>query len=131
MRSAGSPSWLAQDNTHGNTDADTFELGNLLIRPAPSSSKSPYNFEIVLLDHGLYFDLDQELRINYAKLWLALIAPGSEATRAARRKYAKLVGNVDDDLVSDVVAVSIWCSLRLDLSIPYLSPQSLVSYTKL
>lgn len=87
----------------------------------------------MLLDHGLYFDLDQELRINYAKLWLALIAPGSEATRAARRKYAKLVGNVDDDLVSDVVTVSVWCSLHLDLdhSIPYLNPQLLVSYPKL
>jgi predicted unusual protein kinase regulating ubiquinone biosynthesis (AarF/ABC1/UbiB family) len=33
--------------------------GNLLIRPknqAPGS-RSPYNFEVVLLDHGLYFDL--------------------------------------------------------------------------
>ncbi|KAH9935550.1 ABC1 family-domain-containing protein [Fomitopsis serialis] len=45
--------------------------GNLLIRPAHILSKSPYNFEIVLLDHG----------------------------SADRRKYAKLVGNIDDDLV--------------------------------
>ncbi|KZT10976.1 ABC1-domain-containing protein [Laetiporus sulphureus 93-53] len=72
--------------------------GNLLIRPAPSTSKSPYNFEIVLLDHGLYFDLDNELRINYSKFWLALIAPATPQTIADRRKYAKLVGNIDDDL---------------------------------
>ncbi|KAH9949006.1 ABC1-domain-containing protein [Amylocystis lapponica] len=73
-------------------------LGNLLIRPAGLSSKSPYNFEIVLLDHGLYFDMDTALRINYSKLWLALISPASPAVQKDRRKYANLVGNIDDDL---------------------------------
>ncbi|KAJ6499918.1 ABC1 family-domain-containing protein, partial [Mycena vitilis] len=72
--------------------------GNLLIRSAPAASKSPYNFEIVLLDHGQYFDLDPELRINYAKLWLSLIAPASPSTRLDRRKYAELVGNIGPDL---------------------------------
>lgn len=72
--------------------------GNLLIRPAGFSSKSPYNFEIVLLDHGLYFDLEDDLRINYSKFWLSLIAPTSAQTNADRRKYAKLVGNIGDDL---------------------------------
>jgi len=71
--------------------------GNLLIRPRPALSRSPYNFEIVLLDHGLYFDLDRALRINYSKLWLALIAPASPENNADRRKYAQLVGNVDSD----------------------------------
>ncbi len=74
--------------------------GNLLIRPAGPDSKSPYNFEIVLLDHGLYFDLDTALRINYSKWWLALIAPASEEVVADRKKFAKLVGNIDEDLVS-------------------------------
>ncbi|KAI0360911.1 ABC1-domain-containing protein [Trametes cingulata] len=72
--------------------------GNLLIRPATPTSKSPYNFEIVLLDHGLYFDLDTPLRINYSKWWLALIAPATPETVADRKKYAKLVGNIDEDL---------------------------------
>ncbi|KAG6844706.1 hypothetical protein H0H87_004582 [Tephrocybe sp. NHM501043] len=72
--------------------------GNLLIRPAPKASRSPYNFEIVLLDHGLYFDLDPTLRVNYAKLWLSLIAPASPATTLDRRKYAELVGNIGPDL---------------------------------
>ncbi|TFY83696.1 hypothetical protein EWM64_g309 [Hericium alpestre] len=72
--------------------------GNLLIRPRPAVSKSPYNFEIVLLDHGLYFDLDTPLRINYCKLWLALIASASPQTNADRRKYAQLVGNVSPEL---------------------------------
>jgi len=71
--------------------------GNLLIRPRPTASRSPYNFEIVLLDHGLYFDLDRSLRINYSKLWLALIAPATPENNIDRRKYAELVGNVGPD----------------------------------
>lgn len=71
--------------------------GNLLIRPT-CGSKSPYNFEIVLLDHGLYFDLDPDLRINYCKLWLALISPASPQTQSDRRLYAELVGNITPDL---------------------------------
>lgn len=71
--------------------------GNLLIRPRPAASRSPYNFEIVLLDHGLYFDLDRSLRINYSKLWLALIAPATPESNRDRRKYAELVGNVGPD----------------------------------
>ena len=74
--------------------------GNLLIRPATPTSRSPYNFEIVLLDHGLYFDLDTALRINYSKWRLSLIAPATEEILEDRKKYAKLVGNIDEDLVS-------------------------------
>ncbi|KAG1808258.1 ABC1 family-domain-containing protein [Suillus subaureus] len=72
--------------------------GNLLIRPASKSSKSPYNFEIALLDHGLYFDLERELRVNYSRLWLSLIAGSSPIVDADRRKYAELVGNITSDL---------------------------------
>lgn len=73
--------------------------GNLLIRSAPSKSNSPYNFEIVLLDHGLYFDMDTNLRVNYSNLWLSLMAPASPSTMVDRRKYAELVGNIGPDLV--------------------------------
>ncbi|PPQ63998.1 hypothetical protein CVT24_009427 [Panaeolus cyanescens] len=72
--------------------------GNLLIRPAPVDSLSPYNFEIVLLDHGLYFDLDPTLRENYGKLWLSLMAPASPTVMRNRRTYAELVGNIGADL---------------------------------
>ncbi|KAG8848428.1 hypothetical protein FRB96_001214 [Tulasnella sp. 330] len=72
--------------------------GNLLIRPAPPGSRSSYNFEIALLDHGLYFDIDDELRVNYAHLWMSLIAPASAQTQADRRKYAGLVGNISPEM---------------------------------
>ncbi|KAF5393286.1 hypothetical protein D9757_000603 [Collybiopsis confluens] len=74
--------------------------GNLLIRPAPLYPKSPYNFEIVLLDHGQYFDINDELRINYSKFWLSLMAPGSASVNVDRRKYAELVGNIGPDLAA-------------------------------
>ena len=89
--------------------------GNLLIRPSLPQSKSPYNFEIVLLDHGLYFDLDTALRINYSKWWLALIAPASEQVVADRKKYAKLVGNIDEDLVRSPNLLSHEASYRLSM----------------
>lgn len=95
---------------HGDPHA-----GNLLIRPAPQGSRSPYNFEIALLDHGLYFDLgeicpvcssesllmmsDDNLRVNYSRFWLSLLAPASESVNADRRKYAQDVGNIGPDLV--------------------------------
>ncbi|KAH8916969.1 ABC1-domain-containing protein [Atractiella rhizophila] len=72
--------------------------GNLLIRPAKRGSRSPHNFEIVLLDHGLYFDLPEDLRLNYAHLWLSLISPSSPKVTEERKHYAKLVGNITDEM---------------------------------
>ncbi|KAJ3575126.1 hypothetical protein NP233_g1307 [Leucocoprinus birnbaumii] len=72
--------------------------GNLLIRPSSPHSRSPYNFEIVLLDHGLYFDLDDQLRVNYGRFWLSLTDDSSPSVQADRRKYAELVGNIGPDL---------------------------------
>ncbi|TPX31804.1 hypothetical protein SmJEL517_g04969 [Synchytrium microbalum] len=34
---------------------------------------NPYNFELVLLDHGLYRTLERSFRLAYARLWDALI----------------------------------------------------------
>lgn len=92
-------SWCSDFGICNNGLSSYITKGNLLIRPAPPGSKSPYNFEIVLLDHGLYFDIDPQLRVNYGKLWLSLIAPASSSTNADRRKYAELVGNISADLV--------------------------------
>ncbi|POV97977.1 hypothetical protein PSTT_14725 [Puccinia striiformis] len=71
--------------------------GNLLIRPAPSqTTKSPYNFEIVLLDHGLYFNLDDQLRVNYSKFWLSLLSSNPSSIHQ-RKQLAKLVGNIEEE----------------------------------
>uniref|UniRef100_A0A914HJJ0 ABC1 atypical kinase-like domain-containing protein n=1 Tax=Globodera rostochiensis TaxID=31243 RepID=A0A914HJJ0_GLORO len=51
--------------------------GNVLVRRNPQTGQE----EIVLLDHGLYCTLPDELRIDYAKLWIALIRPDKDEMR--------------------------------------------------
>ncbi|WRT64578.1 uncharacterized protein IL334_001510 [Kwoniella shivajii] len=82
---------------NGNFHADPHH-GNLLIRPKSIDSSSPFNFDICLLDHGQYFDIPDDLRVNYAHFWLSLIKKSSKATTEERRYYAKLVGNIDEDM---------------------------------
>ncbi|PKI84374.1 hypothetical protein MVES1_001612 [Malassezia vespertilionis] len=82
---------------HGFFHADPHG-GNVLIRPRQSQSRSRENFEIVLLDHGLYFEIDAQLRVNYARFWLSLLSRATPQVQRQRRHYAKLVGNIDDDL---------------------------------
>ena len=73
--------------------------GNLLVRPKAPNSASPFNFDVVLLDHGQYFDIPDDLRINYAHFWLSLLKRTTEGTTKERKHYAKLVGNIDDEMV--------------------------------
>ena len=50
--------------------------GNVLIRPVNNSvnKRSHENdFEVVLLDHGLYQKLSEEFRYNYANMWMAIL----------------------------------------------------------
>lgn len=65
--------------------------GNIAIRPNPNS-RHP-NFEIILYDHGLYRNIDRDLRRNYAKLWLAVI----DADVPRMREYAYKVAGVTDE----------------------------------
>ncbi|CAO1617190.1 unnamed protein product [Sympodiomycopsis kandeliae] len=82
---------------HGFFHADPHG-GNVLIRPAPKESRSRHNFEVVLLDHGLYFDIDKGLRTDYARFWLSLLSSSTPFIQAERRKLAKKIANIDDDL---------------------------------
>ncbi|KAJ5812272.1 hypothetical protein N7474_008573 [Penicillium riverlandense] len=65
--------------------------GNIAIRLNPNR-KHP-NFDIILYDHGLYRNIDRELRRNYAKLWLAVI----DADLPRMREYAYKVAGVTDE----------------------------------
>lgn len=47
---------------------------------------------------GLYFDMSESLRVNYAHLWLSLLSPSSPSVELDRRKYAYLAGNIDESL---------------------------------
>eukprot|EP00928_Gymnodinium_smaydae_P007317 TRINITY_DN12648_c0_g4_i1.p1 TRINITY_DN12648_c0_g4~~TRINITY_DN12648_c0_g4_i1.p1 ORF type:complete len:589 (-),score=57.22 TRINITY_DN12648_c0_g4_i1:111-1877(-) len=56
--------------------------GNVLWRPAPEAS---CGFQLVLLDHGLYRELSEELRLTYCRLWHSLALGDVDATLAATR----------------------------------------------
>ena len=54
--------------------------GNILVRPVgvehlnlDTQVYSKNKAEIVLLDHGLYQEIDEKVRVNYAMLWVRLL----------------------------------------------------------
>jgi aarF domain-containing kinase len=65
--------------------------GNIAIRHNPARRK-PYNFDVILYDHGLYRTIPEKLRVDYAKLWLAVI----DADERGMRKYAYEVAGITD-----------------------------------
>ena len=65
--------------------------GNIAIRHNPHR-RYPYNFDVVLYDHGLYRMPDDKLRKDYAKLWLAVI----DGDQARMRKYAYEVAGIGE-----------------------------------
>ncbi|XP_077587460.1 aarF domain-containing protein kinase 1 [Stigmatopora nigra] len=71
---------------HGFVHCDPHP-GNVLVRKCPKSQKS----EIVLLDHGLYQVLQADFRINYCRLWQALI----QRDMAKVERYSRQLGAGD------------------------------------
>ncbi|XAR71931.1 Cadmium-transporting ATPase [Bertholletia excelsa] len=60
---------------HGFVHCDP-HAANLLVRPLPCEKRSIFGKnkpQLILLDHGLYKELDLRTRANYAALWKALI----------------------------------------------------------
>ena len=66
--------------------------GNIAIRHNPMR-RYPYNFDIILYDHGLYRIPEEKVRRDYAKLWLAVL----DGDDAGMRKYAFEVAGINDD----------------------------------
>eukprot|EP00258_Populus_trichocarpa_P045787 XP_024461806.1 putative ABC1 protein At2g40090 isoform X2 [Populus trichocarpa] len=62
---------------HGFVHCDP-HAANLIVRPLPSGKRKP---QLVLLDHGLYKELDFTTRFNYASLWKALIFSDANAIK--------------------------------------------------
>ncbi|KAK8473901.1 hypothetical protein V6N13_033190 [Hibiscus sabdariffa] len=60
---------------HGFVHCDP-HAANLLVRPLPSGKRNIFGKkkpQLILLDHGLYKELDFSTRFNYASLWRALV----------------------------------------------------------
>lgn len=66
--------------------------GNIAVR-LNTSRRAPYNFDIILYDHGLYRVPEMKLRRAYAKLWLAVI----DADEPQMRKYAYEVAGINGE----------------------------------
>ncbi|KAK6929471.1 ABC1 atypical kinase-like domain, partial [Dillenia turbinata] len=68
---------------HGFVHCDP-HAANLMIRPLPSSSRSIFGKrkpQLILLDHGLYRELEPPMRINYAALWKGLVFADAKAIK--------------------------------------------------
>jgi aarF domain-containing kinase len=59
--------------------------GNILVRRDPQNSN---NIQLVILDHGLYLEIDSEFRADYAYLWKGIV----ERDEKTIREYAKKLG---------------------------------------
>ena len=66
--------------------------GNIAIRHNPDR-RYPYNFDLILYDHGLYRHPSDTIRRNYAKLWLAVI----DGDLNRMRKYSHEVAGITEE----------------------------------
>ena len=63
--------------------------GNIAIRYL-DKPKNGHNFEIVLYDHGLYRTIPNQMKVDYAKFWLALIDKKQNEMKIYGKKFAKI-----------------------------------------
>ncbi len=64
-----------------------FNPGNVFVRKLPHGK----GFQLVLLDNGLYRSYNDEFRLDYSNLWLALLRRDEEGIK----KYAMKIGSTD------------------------------------
>ncbi|KAK7379366.1 hypothetical protein VNO80_04824 [Phaseolus coccineus] len=79
---------------HGFVHCDP-HAANLLVRPLPSSKASIWGRkkpQLILLDHGLYKELDFQTRTNYASLWKGLVFADVNAIK----EYSTKLGAGED-----------------------------------
>jgi len=68
---------------HGFVHCDP-HAANMMVRPMPQDSRKLFGWkrpQLVLLDHGLYKELDYNTRISYASLWKALVFADAKAIK--------------------------------------------------
>ncbi|XP_023684597.2 aarF domain-containing protein kinase 1 isoform X1 [Paramormyrops kingsleyae] len=93
---------------HGFVHCDPHP-GNVLVRKCPKSKRS----EIVLLDHGLYQVLNQAFRLDYCRLWRALM----KADMKGVERYSRRLGAGDMfPLFACVLTARSWASLNAGIS---------------
>jgi aarF domain-containing kinase len=87
--------------------------GNILIRPRSRRSLFDRNYDLVLLDHGLYRELPRQLQVDYAHLWRAIIYRHEDGIR----EYALRIGGLDTyRLFACILTGRSWSAVETDLS---------------
>ena len=71
---------------HGFLHADAHP-GNFLVRAKADGQGRPQP-EVVLLDHGLYFQLAPEVQRNYSTLWMALVSGDRKGAAEVSKRVA-------------------------------------------
>ncbi|KAM9355874.1 aarF domain-containing protein kinase 1 [Pholidichthys leucotaenia] len=93
---------------HGFVHCDPHP-GNVLVRRCPQSQKS----EIVLLDHGLYQVLQPDFRMDYCRLWQALI----NGDMSGVERYSRRLGAGDlYPLFACVLTARSWNAVNTGIS---------------
>lgn len=93
---------------HGFVHCDPHP-GNVLIQKCPSSRRT----QIVLLDHGLYQVLQPRFRLDYCRLWQALI----RSDMAAVEQYSRKLGSGDlYPLLACVLTARSWTSVNAGIT---------------
>uniref|UniRef100_A0A8D3DM17 AarF domain-containing protein kinase 1 n=1 Tax=Scophthalmus maximus TaxID=52904 RepID=A0A8D3DM17_SCOMX len=93
---------------HGFVHCDPHP-GNVLVRKCPENKKT----EIVLLDHGLYQILQPDFRLDYCRLWQALI--NSDMSKVER--YSRRLGAGDlYPLFACVLTARSWTAVNAGIS---------------
>ncbi|KAJ1362213.1 hypothetical protein KIN20_021688 [Parelaphostrongylus tenuis] len=69
-----------------NTHDVCRKLGKLYSEMIFINGKTSGDVDIVLLDHGLYLDIDDRIRSLYTDLWLALLGPDQEKLRIVAKE---------------------------------------------
>lgn len=90
--------------------------GNLAVRRNTTRGK-PWNFDIVLYDHGLYRDIPLETRRSYAKLWLAVL----DADMPRMKQYAAEVAGITEEqfpLFASAITGRDWSVVQKGVSAP-------------
>ncbi|GAB0490171.1 hypothetical protein MMPV_001403 [Pyropia vietnamensis] len=87
---------------------------NVLVRPAPAGTapaaggRGPGTPQLVLLDHGLYQQLSPDFRLEYARLWRAILL----ADVAGLRRGAEVMGVGEHyKLFASMLTMRSWASL--------------------
>jgi aarF domain-containing kinase len=82
----------------------------MLVRRNPDSWNNA--LELVILDHGLYQQIDDEFRVEYARLWISIVERDEDAVR----DIAKSLGVQSYDILASMLTARAWREEKAGMS---------------